>query len=155
MDVTVVGSGYVGLVAGACLAETGNVVRCVDVDAEKVERLRRNDIPIYEPGLEALVEANQAAGRLTEGTRVLDVGLHGTWLDSEAGGTREHSAGVDVGISAARNVWISVGYNFDGFRDEHFDASRYTADGPYVRFRMKLDQDTFKDLDLSRLRPGG
>ena len=65
MDVTVVGSGYVGLVAGACLAETGNVVRCVDVDAEKVERLRRNDIPIYEPGLEPLVEANQAAGRLT------------------------------------------------------------------------------------------
>jgi uncharacterized repeat protein (TIGR01451 family) len=88
-------------------------------------------------------------------TRVLDVGLHGTWLDSEAGGTREHSAGFDVGISAARNVWISVGYNFEGFRDEHFDASRYTADGPYVRFRMKLDQDTFEDLDLSRLRPGG
>jgi uncharacterized repeat protein (TIGR01451 family) len=88
-------------------------------------------------------------------TRVLDVGLHGTWLDSEAGGTTEHSAGFDVGISAARNVWISVGYNFEGFRDEHFDASRYTADGPYVRFRMKLDQGTFKDLDLSRLRPGG
>jgi hypothetical protein len=88
-------------------------------------------------------------------TRMLDLGVHGTWLDSEAGGTAQHSAGFDVGISAARNVWISVGYNFVGFRDEHFDASRYTADGPYVRFRMKLDQDTFKDLDLSRLRPGG
>ena len=64
MDVTVVGSGYVGLVAGACLAETGHTVRCVDVDAAKIERLRRNEIPIYEPGLEPLVASNQAAGRL-------------------------------------------------------------------------------------------
>ena len=80
--------------------------------------------------------------------------MHGTRLDSEAGGTSEHSVGFDVGITAARNVWISVGYNFEGFRDDHFDASRYTADGPYVRFRIKVDQDTFKDLDLSGLRPG-
>ena len=86
-------------------------------------------------------------------TRMLDIGVHGTWLDSEAGGTTEHSAGFDVGLTAARNLWISVGYNFEGFRDEHFDASRYTADGPYVRFRFKADQDTFRDLDLSRLRP--
>jgi len=64
VDVTVVGSGYVGLVAGACLAETGNTVRCVDVDAAKIERLRRNEIPIYEPGLEPMVTSNQAAGRL-------------------------------------------------------------------------------------------
>jgi len=64
VDVTVVGSGYVGLVAGACLAETGNTVRCVDVDAAKIERLRRNEIPIYEPGLEPMVASNQAAGRL-------------------------------------------------------------------------------------------
>jgi hypothetical protein len=87
-------------------------------------------------------------------TAVLDFGVHGTWLDSEAGATTERSAGFDVGITAARNLWISVGYNFQGFHDEHFDASRYTADGPYVRFRFKADQDTFKDLDLSRLRPG-
>jgi hypothetical protein len=82
----------------------------------------------------------------------LDVGGHATWLDSEAAGTTQRSAGFDFGISAARNVWISIGYNFEGFRDEHFDASRYTAQGPYVRFRMKVDQDSFKDLDLSRLR---
>ena len=64
MNVTVIGTGYVGLVAGACLAETGNDVRCADVDASKIERLQRNDIPIYEPGLDRLVEENQAAGRL-------------------------------------------------------------------------------------------
>jgi UDPglucose 6-dehydrogenase len=65
MHVAVIGSGYVGLVAGACLAETGNDVICVDVDAEKIARLQRNEIPIYEPGLEPMVKRNQDEGRLT------------------------------------------------------------------------------------------
>jgi UDPglucose 6-dehydrogenase len=65
MHVAVIGSGYVGLVAGACLAETGNDVTCVDVDAEKIARLQRNEIPIYEPGLEPMVRRNQEEGRLT------------------------------------------------------------------------------------------
>jgi UDPglucose 6-dehydrogenase len=65
MHVAVIGSGYVGLVAGACLAETGNDVVCVDQDAEKIARLQRNEIPIYEPGLEPMVQRNQAEGRLT------------------------------------------------------------------------------------------
>ena len=55
MKVTVVGTGYVGLVVGACLAETGNDVVCADVDARKIARLQKNDIPIYEPELEELV----------------------------------------------------------------------------------------------------
>ncbi|MGH7525984.1 MAG: UDP-glucose dehydrogenase family protein [Gemmatimonadales bacterium] len=65
MHVAVIGSGYVGLVAGACLAETGNDVVCVDNDGEKVTRLQRNEIPIYEPGLEPMVRRNQEEGRLT------------------------------------------------------------------------------------------
>lgn len=65
MHVAVIGSGYVGLVAGACLAETGNDVTCVDVDGEKIARLQRNEIPIYEPGLEPMVKRNQEEGRLT------------------------------------------------------------------------------------------
>ena len=64
MRVTIIGSGYVGLVAGACLAETGNDVVCADVDTGKIERLKRNEIPIYEPGLEPMVTRNQAEGRL-------------------------------------------------------------------------------------------
>jgi len=87
-------------------------------------------------------------------TPKLDLGGHLTWLDSEAGGTTQRSAGFDFGITAARNVWISIGYNFEGFRDDHFDASRYTAQGPYVKFRMKVDQSSFKDLDLAWMRPG-
>jgi UDPglucose 6-dehydrogenase len=65
MHVAVIGSGYVGLVAGACFAETGNDVVCVDVDAEKIARLQRNEVPIYEPGLEPMVRRNQEEGRLT------------------------------------------------------------------------------------------
>ena len=60
MRVTVVGSGYVGLVTAACLAETGNHVVCADLNAAKIARLKANDIPIYEPGLESLVRQNQA-----------------------------------------------------------------------------------------------
>ena len=64
MKVTVYGVGYVGLVQGAVLAEVGHDVICVDIDANKVERLNQGEIPIYEPGLEALVRENHAAGRL-------------------------------------------------------------------------------------------
>jgi len=72
MNVAVVGTGYVGLVMGAGLAEMGNAVVCADVDRGKVERLRRNEIPIYEPGLEPLVVRNQAEGRLSFTTDVGD-----------------------------------------------------------------------------------
>lgn len=64
MKVTVFGSGYVGLVTGACLADVGHQVMCVDVDQAKIEGLQRGVVPIYEPGLEALVVSNHAAGRL-------------------------------------------------------------------------------------------
>ena len=70
MHITVVGTGYVGLVVGACLAETGNDVICADVDERKIGMLLRNEIPIYEPGLEALVERNQKQGRLRFTTEV-------------------------------------------------------------------------------------
>jgi len=65
VNISVIGTGYVGLVVGACLAETGNSVCCADIDKEKIERLRKNDIPIYEPGLEPLVERNQKEQRLS------------------------------------------------------------------------------------------
>ena len=70
MNITVVGTGYVGLVVGACLAETGNDVICADVDQKKIDGLKRNVLPIYEPGLEDLVERNQSQGRLTFTTDV-------------------------------------------------------------------------------------
>ena len=65
MKVSVVGTGYVGLVTGTCLAETGNHVICVDIDAKKVEKMKNGQVPIYEPGLELLFERNIAQGRLS------------------------------------------------------------------------------------------
>lgn len=64
MNIAVVGTGYVGLVTGTCFAETGNSVYCIDIDREKVEKMRNGEIPIYEPGLEVLFERNIKQGRL-------------------------------------------------------------------------------------------
>jgi UDPglucose 6-dehydrogenase len=64
MNIAVVGTGYVGLVTGTCFAETGNSVYCIDIDKEKVEKMRNGEIPIYEPGLEVLFERNIKQGRL-------------------------------------------------------------------------------------------
>ena len=64
MNIAVVGTGYVGLVTGTCFAETGNQVICVDIDAEKVEKMRKGEVPIYEPHLDVLFERNIQAGRL-------------------------------------------------------------------------------------------
>jgi UDPglucose 6-dehydrogenase len=72
VNISVIGTGYVGLVVGACLAETGNTVCCADIDQKKIDGLRKNVLPIYEPGLEPLVERNQNEGRLSFTTNLQD-----------------------------------------------------------------------------------
>ena len=80
MNVTIFGTGYVGLVTGACFAESGNNIMCVDVDEAKIEGLKNGIVPIYEPGLPELVEQNYAAGRLQFTTNAQEGIDHGRFI---------------------------------------------------------------------------
>lgn len=106
MKITVIGTGYVGLVSGACLAEVGNEVLCFDVDAAKIKILEDGDIPIFEPGLLDMVRRNVAAGRLTFTTDVEKAAHFGT-IQFIAVGTppdEDGSADLQYVIAAARNI---------------------------------------------------
>ena len=106
MKITVCGSGYVGLVTGACLAEMGNHVLCLDVDSEKIATLNRGGVPIHEPGLEALIQRNAAAGRLQFTTDVDQAVQHGT-IQFIAVGTppgEDGSADLQYVAQAARAI---------------------------------------------------
>jgi UDPglucose 6-dehydrogenase len=106
LKVTIIGSGYVGLVTGACLAEMGNHVVCLDVDARKIEVLNSGGIPIHEPGLQEIVSRNAAAGRLQFTTDIEAAVAHGT-LQFIAVGTppdEDGSADLQYVLAAARNI---------------------------------------------------
>ena len=106
MKVTVVGTGYVGLVSGTCLAEVGNDVLCLDVDPEKIRILNEGGIPIFEPGLLDMVKRNVAAGRLRFTTDVADAVAHGT-IQFIAVGTppdEDGSADLQYVTAAARAI---------------------------------------------------
>ncbi len=106
MRITVIGTGYVGLVSGACLADTGNDVLCLDVDAGKIERLKRGEIPIYEPGLEGLVRRNAQAGRLRFTTDIPESVAHGTVQFIAVGTPPDEDGSADLRhvVTAARNI---------------------------------------------------
>ncbi len=114
MKITVIGTGYVGLVSGACLAEVGNDVLCLDLDAEKIRILNAGGMPIHEPGLQEMVARNHAAGRLRFGTDVVEAVAHGL-LQFIAVGTppdEDGSADLQYVVAAAR----SIGRHMDGYR---------------------------------------
>ncbi len=114
MRITIFGTGYVGLVTGACLADSGNQVLCVDIDSAKIERLRAGEIPIHEPGLEALVERNVQAGRLRFSTSAAEGVAHGLLILIAVGTPPDEDGSADLRhvLSVAR----SIGEYLDGYR---------------------------------------
>jgi len=106
LKITVIGTGYVGLVTGTCLAEVGNEVLCLDVDPNKIEILKSGGIPIYEPGLEDMVKRNVAAGRLSFTTDIEESVAFGQ-IQFIAVGTppdEDGSADLQYVVAAARNI---------------------------------------------------
>ena len=113
MNIAVVGTGYVGLVSGACFAEMGAVVTCIDVDKEKISRLKAGDVPIYEPGLEDLVRRNHQAGRL-EFSESLESCLDRVEIVFIAVGTPPDEDG-SADLSHVLEVAATVGRNMKGY----------------------------------------
>lgn len=114
MKVTIFGSGYVGLVTGACLAEVGNEVVCIDIDEGKIDRLNHGDVPIYEPGLDAIIQRNMAAKRLRFTTDAdLAVG-HGLFQFIAVGTPPDEDGSADLQYVLA--VARSIGERMQDYR---------------------------------------
>ncbi len=114
MKITIFGSGYVGLVTGTCLAEVGNDVVCMDVDVAKIEKLKQGIIPIYEPGLEAMVRENQAEGRLRFTSDVKEAVDHGLFQFIAVGTPPDEDGSADLQYVLA--VARSIAEHMDGYR---------------------------------------
>ena len=106
MRVAIYGTGYVGLVTGACLAEVGNDVLCMDSDARKIDILNEGGVPIYEPGLEQLVRSNVAAGRLTFTTSAKQAVEHGLFQFIAVGTPQDEDGSADLQyvLNVARSI---------------------------------------------------
>src|ERR1700722_7289162 len=114
MKITIIGTGYVGLVTGACLAEIGNDVFCLDVDPRKIEILNNGGVPIHEPGLKEIIDSNRRAGRLPFSTDVAASVAHGD-VQFIAVGTppdEDGSADLQYVLAAAR----AIGRHMNGFK---------------------------------------
>jgi UDPglucose 6-dehydrogenase len=114
MRLTIFGSGYVGLVTGACLAEVGNNVLCVDIDERKVEMLKRGESPIYEPGLDDLLKKNLAAGRLNFTTDAVEGVKHGLFQFIAVGTPPDEDGSADLKYVLA--VAETIGKNIGEYR---------------------------------------
>ncbi|MFX1733780.1 UDP-glucose/GDP-mannose dehydrogenase family protein [Paraburkholderia sp. A1RI_3L] len=114
MNLTIIGSGYVGLVTGACLADIGNDVFCLDVDARKIDVLNSGGVPIHEPGLQELIARNRKARRLTFSTDVEAAVAHGDVLFIAVGTPPDEDGSADLQyvLAAARNI----GRYMNGFK---------------------------------------
>ncbi len=168
MRATLFGTGYVGLVTGACLAEVGHDVICVDIDAAKIEGLRRGLVPIYEPGLEDLVKANHEAGRLRFSTDAGEGIAHGEVLFIAVGTPPDEDGSADLRhvLAVARSIGehlqrpavivdkstVPVG---TGDRVRQAIAERLQARGAAIGFEVVSNPEFLKEGDAVKdcMRP--
>jgi UDPglucose 6-dehydrogenase len=110
LNITVIGAGYVGLVTGACFADLGNHVTCVDINEDKVEKLKKGILPIYEPGLETLVALNISAGRLHFATSLAQLSMepHVIFIAVGTPSGEDGSANMKYVLEAARDIGASI-----------------------------------------------
>jgi UDPglucose 6-dehydrogenase len=138
MDISIFGSGYVGLVTGACLAEVGNDVLCVDIDQRKIDLLNSGGVPIFEPGLEALIAKNREAGRLSFTTDAAAGIAHGLFQFIAVGTPPDEDGSAD--LSHVLAVADIIGRNMSEYRVV-VDKSTVpvgTADRVSARIRERL-----------------
>ncbi len=114
MRLTIFGSGYVGLVTGACMAEMGNHVVCYDIDEARIARLNEGEVPIYEPGLEGYIARNREAGRLEFTTDVQKAVEHGLFQMIAVGTPPDEDGSAD--LKHVLNVARSIGEHIDEYR---------------------------------------
>ena len=114
MKVSIYGSGYVGLVTGACLAQVGNDVLCVDIDEDKINRLKKGEIPIYEPGLEDMITENAKSGRLNFTTDFKEAADHGLFQFIAVGTPPDEDGSADLQYVLA--VAKAIGENMDDYK---------------------------------------
>ncbi len=113
MNIAIIGTGYVGLVSGVCFSEMGINVECIDIDTEKIASLQAGDIPIYEPGLDSLLERNQRAGRLHFTTSIAEGIAHAEVIFIAVGTPSKSDGGVE--LCYVEEVARQIGRNLDHY----------------------------------------
>jgi len=144
MKVTIFGSGYVGLVTAACLADVGNDIVCVDIDEEKIERLNRGEVPIHEPGLDSIIQRNREAGRLNFTTDIAGGVSHGLFQFIAVGTPSDEDGSAD--LQYVLNVAESIAEHMDDYKVVITKSTVPvgTADRVSRRLREVLDRSSSK-----------
>src|SRR5687768_2185221 len=149
MKIAMIGTGYVGLVTGTCLADSGNEVTCVDIDQAKIERLEQGDIPIYEPGLSELVVRNASANRLRFTTKTADA-VSSAKLVFIAVGTPTSERPEDRGAADLTYVWRAVEGFARHLREDAVVVIKSTVPvGTNAKIYSRLRELTGRECDVA------
>jgi len=145
MRIAVIGTGYVGLVTGACFAESGNEVTCVDIDREKIERLKKADVPIYEPGLSELVARNLEAERLEFTTDLATAAPHARLVFLAVGTPPSDDGSADLSA-----LWKVIDAIAPHLRPETIMITKSTVPvGTAAKVAARLKELTGRDCDVA------